>query len=256
MEFLEKIIPSKDDDDKNVDLAMLLITMSLPNPEKPYNIYKYSKYEGFYNFMSTLDDMIVVISFELFLDALESCGVSVNDSPGYRTIASVAYRENGVKLVDETYEIYDMLRADIYKVIKSEYDIEHETGILMRFLDTVRHYTNINSVIARMYDILHKYGEKLISISDEAALLNQYGDVLGIHDIENGHLHNDFMLEYVTTDIKEKGLFAFTYYEYIGKIHVSRDRVQVDTTSGIVELFKRFINGEDISDIDELEMIE
>lgn len=254
-QFLDKLIPMKNDSDTNIDIAMLLLINTLPDPDKPYNIYKYSKYEGFYDFMNVLDDMIVIISFELLLDALEACGALVNDSIGYRNMMEDIYKEHGVSMIEESYEIFDTLRADIYKVIKSEYDIDHESEVVIRFLESAKHYTNINSVVARMYDIINKHYDKILQVPDEVLLNNNYADVMGI-DLDKS-IHNDFILEYLTSDIKDRRLFAFSYYEYIGRITITRDNgADINSFKGIKELFNKFIKGENINLSSELEVIE
>ena len=62
-------------------LSLILYTMYTG---KAYNIYRFQGKPGYETLRSALHDVAFVMSYELMMNALESYGFVINDSPGYK----------------------------------------------------------------------------------------------------------------------------------------------------------------------------
>ena len=248
LEDLGKYDPTRVDTEIRVASSILIYTL---HTGRTYNMWRF---QGAYRYdmMMHLHALVTVISMELFIAAIESFGVGVNDSPGYREyMESVAFDDLGVgsiSLTDTIYDMYDVMYVDITHTIYALHRCENDLQVFIMFLKACKHYTFIDGVVARMYDVIEKHRHILLSKVSRVEY-NKYLDVLPVLDYEDiGDLPNDIILEYISTEMKNNDIFPFTYYEYLGKKDSTPKSAEIQSHKKVANVIQKIMSNSEIDE--------
>lgn len=238
------------DSDKDcADVVSLLIYYAIRN-DKPYNVYRFSNSGYNYFRMKTmLDDFITVIGYELYLDMLDDCGLNITDYPSYDDLVINHFFDVGVQFPEEAYLSLEEIREEITKLVDSTISTHHTTAIFLEFLYKMSGYTDIKSVIAKIYMMIHK-NSNIVKV-DTKEFLSNYSDVLRskhmYDDAAMNEIGVDLIYEYISSDVKSIGLFPWTYYEFINNITPEGASLDVDCNTVFKTIYDRLLSGEDIT---------
>ena len=181
------------------------------------NIYKFMGIRGFHDFLLRLDDYITIIGVELFINALDEHGVIIHDTPGYRDMMIEFLLDAGIPFDEKMYDTVDLALPKIEDILVARYSGTTEAFKLCEFLSAASPYTNITYIISKIYSIIAKNYSSIISdaksIDNIVSNLSDAVDVIDISD--SGLEYNENVLELITTQIKEEGLYKYTFLEYM-----------------------------------------
>ena len=237
------------DSDKDcVDVVSLLIYYGIRN-DKPYNVYRFSNSGYNYFRMKTmLDDFITVTGYELYLDMLDDCGLNITDYPSYDDLIINHFYDVGVQFSEEAYMSLEEIRDEITKLVDGTISTHHTTAIFLEFLYKMAGYTDIKSVIAKIYMMIYK-NASIVKV-DTTEFLSNYSDVLRSRHMYDDNALNeigvDLIYEYISSDVKSIGLFPWTYYEFINNIVPEEAVFDIDSNAVFKNIYNRLLSGEDI----------
>lgn len=237
--------------EKSIDIASLIILYAVQNPNKPYNVYRYSYHypDGYNELKRTLDDMILMIAYEMYMDLLESHGAILYDHPASVEDTIYAFNVYGVCYADELYLHALEIVESIECRIKHSKDHHSSESPFITFLKAMRKYTDVNCLVSKMFGIMYEFVSFEKLNSDK--FLSEYADVIPklISDaVDYDNFSNDVVLEYTSQEIKNEDLFPFTYYEYFGIIKPEMGELKIDTESVFKNIYERLLKGEEISE--------
>ena len=237
--------------EKCIDISSLILVYAIQNPDKPYNVYRYSYIypDGYNELKRTLDDLILMVAYELYINQLEILGAVIQQYPTYIEDTVFAFGIVGVVYADDIYmSALEIIESIEHRIKHSKHRMPSDNPFIS-FCKVVQKYTDVNCMISKIFSILFEFTsfEKM----DSDKFLSEHADVIPkliSTDVGYDDFSNDVILEYMSQEVKTEGLFPFTYYEYLGVLQPQQGDLSVDTESVFSKIYDRIVLGEEVSE--------